>query len=351
MREVRLVIPWSTIAKVLLALLLAYGLIRVWPLIELLILALLIAITFLPLAQWLEKRRWPHWSSVLISALLLFGMTLLFFGMLVPTVGSEGTEVISRLPRLKEEALRWLPSQGALHDYAARFFSSRGFNDPEPWLKQFVAWGTIALTGLAELFVMLIVAIYFIADGPRVYRWLLAFLPQVQREKMAMAGEEIVSVVAHYMAGQLITSLLCGAYVFTVLLLLHVPNAAILAVLAAVFDVLPLIGFFLFTIPAVLIALTVSPLTALAVAVLYFSYHMFENYFIVPKVYGHALKLSTLTVLLSCLAAGMLAGIPGVIIVLPLVASYPIIERVWLRPYLGPETVARHEQIDRASQG
>jgi predicted PurR-regulated permease PerM len=351
MRQLQLVIPWSTILKVLLAVLLTCLVLRLAPLLELLILALLIALTFLPLLQAMEKRRWPRWSGVLLSALLLFGLTISFFALLVPTIGSEGTEVISRLPSFKEQTLRWLPAAGALHDYAARFFSSSNFNNPEPLLKQFVAWGTIALAGLAEFFLVLIVAIYFMADGPRVYRWLLAFLPQVHRRKVRGASNQIVSVVSHYMAGQVITSALCGVYAFIVLALLRVPNAAILAVIAAVFDILPLLGFFLFTIPAVLIALTVSPLTALAVALLYLAYHLVENYFIVPKVYGNALRLSTLTVLVSCLAAAMIAGVVGVIIVLPLVASYPIIEGVWLRPYLGRETVEGHERVDRAAHG
>jgi predicted PurR-regulated permease PerM len=146
-----------------------------------------------------------------------------------------------------------------------------------------------------------------------------------------------------------ITSALCGGYAFVVLLSLGVPNAALLAILAAIFDVLPLIGFFLFAIPAVALAFTVSPGTAALVALFYAAYHIFENYFIVPKVYGDALRLSTLTVLVSCLAAGMLAGVIGVIIILPVVASYPVVERIWLRPYLEAETVPTHAQIDDAA--
>src|SRR6266508_919225 len=108
---------------------------------------------------------------------------------------------------------------------------------------------------------------------------------------------------------------------------------------------------FLFTIPAMAMALTVSPGTALLVGALYGVYHLIENYFIVPKVYGDRLRLSTLTVLISCLAAGMLAGVIGVIIVLPLVASYPVLERWWLRPHLEPDTVEKHVAIDTQEHG
>jgi predicted PurR-regulated permease PerM len=82
------------------------------------------------------------------------------------------------------------------------------------------------------------------------------------------------------------------------------------------------------------------------VALLYAAYHVVENYFIVPKVYGDRLRLSTLTVLVCCLAAGLLAGVAGVILVLPIVASYPILERIWLQPYLQRGTVQKHDQIE-----
>jgi predicted PurR-regulated permease PerM len=232
---------------------------------------------------------------------------------------------------------------------ANHFLNSPALGDPEPLLKQFLALLSVAFTGVMQFFVVLIFAIYFVADGPRVYQWLLAFLPPVHRKKMDVAAREITPVVGHYIVGQVITSALCGAYAFIVLALLHVPDAGFLAIVAAIFDVLPLIGLFLFTIPAMAVALSISPGTALLVGIFYSAYHLIENYFIVPKVYGNRLRLSTLTVLISCLAAGMLAGVIGVIIVLPIVASYPVFERLWLRPHLEPDTVKKHAEIDLAA--
>jgi predicted PurR-regulated permease PerM len=185
-----------------------------------------------------------------------------------------------------------------------------------------------------------------VADGERVYQWLLAFLPEVHRRKVGQASVEIAEVVSSYMLGQLITSLLCGVYAFTILSVLHVPNATLLAVIAGVFDILPLIGFFLAIIPALIVAASISPATAGLVFILYGTYHLIENYFIVPKVYGNRLRLSTLTVLVSCMAAGLVAGVVGAIAILPIVASYPIIERIWLGRHLEADTVAKHDWID-----
>src|SRR4029450_14097546 len=94
-----------------------------------------------------------------------------------------------------------------------------------------------------------------------------------------LRSRSVTDVVGQYIVGQVITSLLCGLYAFIVLALFRVPNAGFLAIIAAILDVLPLIGFFLFTIPAMAMALTVSPGTAFLVGVFYGAYHLFENYF------------------------------------------------------------------------
>lgn len=132
------------------------------------------------------------------------------------------------------------------------------------------------------------------------------------------------------------------------LAILGVPASLVLAVLAGIFDILPMLGFFLFMVPAVAIALTVSPGTALALFGAYTAYHLIENYIIVPKVYGNRLRLSDLVVLVSVLAGGILAGITGAILILPLVAIYPAVERIWLVEYIGRKVVAKHEATEQS---
>ena len=347
----QITISWATILKLLLAAALVYLLLRLAPLLLLLFLALLLAVSLAPLQAWTERKRWPRWLGLLVCGVLLFGSAFLFFGLLVPTIASQAGVLIGNLPHLRDQLLAQLPESGPLRDAANHIFGSSVFTHPEPLVKKVGAWAGFALEAIAQFFLMLVIALYFLADGRRVSAWLVAFLPPIHRVKTATAFAEITSVVSHYVIGQIITSALCGIYAFTVLAVLHVPNALALAVLAAVLDVLPLIGFFLFTVPAVAVASSVSPAAALIVAILYLAYKFAEDYIIVPLVYGNALKLSTLTVLIACLVAGSIGGVIGIIIILPIVASYPIIERTWLRPYLEGDTVARHEQIDEQATG
>jgi len=137
----------------------------------------------------------------------------------------------------------------------------------------------------------------------------------------------VTEAVFHYVAGNLITSLFAAAFVFVSLTLLNVPAAFLLAVLAGVCDFVPILGFFVALTPAVLLALTISPGTALAVVGLYGLCHAIENYAIVPKVCGHHLKLSGVAVLLGLGIGAALGGIIGALLALPVVSAYPIVER------------------------
>ncbi len=344
-----LTITWATLFKIVTVVLLTFVVVKVAPLLEILILALLIAITFWPMMRWTRARGWPVWSGVCIAGVVVLGFVIVFFGVLIPAIAQQMTEVIKDLPKFREHMLVSLPESTRVG--AARLMDAPSFSDPEPLMQSFLSWGKLAVASLARFLVVLAVAVYLVADGSRVFQWLLAFLPAVQRRKVAVAAPEIADVVSSYMAGQLITSLLCSIYVFALLTFLNVPNALLLAVLAGIFDVLPIIGFFLSVVPAAAVALTVSPGTAILVVVLYLIYHLIESYLIVPKIYGNRLRLSTLTVLVSCLAGALLAGVSGAIMILPIVASYPIIERIWLHPLLEQDTIAKHEAIDEFEHG
>jgi predicted PurR-regulated permease PerM len=168
---------------------------------------------------------------------------------------------------------------------------------------------------------------------------------------MGQTTLEVSRVVTGYVQGQVLTSALFGLFAFAVLSLLHVPAAMPLALLAAVCDVVPVIGIILATVPPVAIALSVSPGTALIVLALYALYHVLENYVIIPRVYGNRLRLSSLVVLVALIVGGELFGIAGALLALPLVAAYPIIERIWLGSYLSDEVLTDHSALEHADAG
>ena len=214
-------------------------------------------------------------------------------------------------------------------------------------LKQPLAWGRVVIQISEAVILTVALAFYFLIDGKRTYAWLLAYVPRRHRRKMALTMPEVSDVVRAYMQGQAITSAIAGLFALAVLSALRVPAAFPLALLVAVCDVLPILGVFISTIPAVLFALAVSPLTAAAVLVSYLLYHAFENYVIIPRVYGKRLRLSTLVVLVALVVGGTLGGVVGAVLILPFVAAYPIVERIWLHAYLRDEVVADHAELEQ----
>jgi len=101
---------------------------------------------------------------------------------------------------------------------------------------------------------------------------------------------------------------------------------------------------------AVLLALAVSPIASAAVLALYILYHVVENYVLIPRVYGRRLRLSGPAVRITLVVGGMLQGILGAVLVLPLVAAYPIVERIWLHEYLSDEALTDHSALEEAAE-
>ena len=176
---------------------------------------------------------------------------------------------------------------------------------------------------------------------------MIAYVPRAHRAKANETVAGVTEAVFAYVAGNLLTLLFAAVFVLVSLTLLKVPGALMLAVLAGVCDFVPIVGFFVALTPAVLVALTISPGTAVAVAGLYGFCSVIENYAIAPKVYGHHLKLSRIAVLLGLSIGAALGGIIGALLALPVVAAYPIVERIWLSESLGKNVLAEHARLER----
>lgn len=342
-RRLEIHIPLITILKVAACLLCAYAVYVLWPLLLLGFLALFLAVTLHAFVDWLCARGMKRWFSlwVVIGGLcIVLGVGA---ALLVPALIDQATGFSHNFPQLRENALSQLPAGGTIRLNIEHLLDNASWSETQSWLGRFMSAGGIALNGLSQIALVLVIALYLVIDGGQTYEWLLAFFSPLHRRKLRITSQEISRMIFGYVSGQVITSLLVMIFTFIVLSSLHVPGALTLAILAGVLDILPILGFIISTVPAFLLALSVSPKTAAIVLTLYLLFHLLENYFIVPKVYGKNLRLSTLTVLLGLLAGALLAGIPGSLAALPLIASYAAIERIWLKPFLRAGVSEKHE--------
>jgi len=324
-------IPTRTIVRVILAIFLVWLTIQLHHVLLLVFIAFLTAAALSPLVHRLEARGWSVGAAVGFLLLLVLGGIGISVWFLVPELVSEGQMLVDKMPDYIDRAQVFLERYPALNERVQGFFSpadGEGAAASVP-VSQIIEYGNRVVQGLLNVFVVLVMALYILLDGERVYSAIAHYLSPVNQIKFRRALPEVVTVISGYVVGQLITSALFGIFVFGALTALDVPQPLLLALLAAFMDAIPLVGVPAATIPAVLAGYTVSLPTAIAVLLLYTIYQQIENYLLVPRIYGRTLHVSPLTVLIGVLAGGQLLGITGVLLALPLTAAIPSLIRVW----------------------
>ncbi len=335
-------IPFSTILVVL-ATLIAICIIKtIAPLLMSLFLAILLAVSLHPIVRWFESKKVPRYLAILFLAVVMAGCMTALVATVLPRLIDQLSEFMQNLPKFKAEILQHFSTNNPMRPFVEKNISKQALlADNSDYSHIFVA-GNMVLQATGKILLVFTFTIYLLVDGPRMVEWLGAFFPLHTQAKIKKTGQEVSLVIFSYVGGQFVTSVLSFIYVFFTMWALNVPNKLLLATLAGVFDVLPVLGFFIAVVPAILFAVTVSAKVALIVVGLYILYHAIENYVIIPAIYGNRLRVSSFVVLVSLIAAWMIAGVEGAIAVLPIVASYPIVEKIWLKRFVGSETVAEH---------
>jgi predicted PurR-regulated permease PerM len=325
----KLELPAGTIARVILTLSIIWLLTRLWSILLLVVIALLVAAALYPPVRWLEQRGAKRSLAVGIVFLTLVAIFALTLGIVVPPLIDDGRAFAEDLPQYVEDAKRLLNRNPDLYDRLQEA-AQNGSADPASIFGGFLTVGAGLIGAISNFLIVLVLAIYILVDGERIYEWLVRYLPAKQRDKLDRTIPEVSRVVSGYVAGQLVTSALFGAFAFIVLTALDVPQAMFLAILAAFADAIPIAGVLAATIPTALLGLSVSPSTAVAVVVAYLVYQQIENYIIVPRIYKNTLQISSFAVLIAVLIGGELLGIAGVLLALPIAAAVPVIERIWI---------------------
>lgn len=328
-------VSWRAIAKVLAALILVWAWFRLWQFVMVIVLAIVIAVALDPIVRYLERRHVPRWlgatGSVFVIVAICAGMIAASWvtitdqsRFLIENVTSYFRQLRTSFPAIE----RVLPTaeQGGLGQYALSFMRS-GAN------------------AVGMFVVALVLTVYLLIEWKRTLEWLLAFVPTQHRTKARRTLDEARTAVFSYVAGNALTSLITAVATFVALAALNVPAALVLAILAGLFDFIPVIGFLLSLGVTALVAATVSTTALLGVIAFYIVFNAVENYFIAPKIYGRELQVSKLAVLVAVAIGGQLAGVMGALLALPVAATYPIVERLWLRNHLGEDTVEIHKRL------
>jgi predicted PurR-regulated permease PerM len=172
--------------------------------------------------------------------------------------------------------------------------------------------------GLVDLVFVFVLGVYLSASGPAVRRWLLELVPEDRRPDAARVEAEARRVFGSYIRGQLILGLIVGTLSAIAYLVLGVPYAVFLGVLAGILELVPIVGPIIAGAAAALVALTQPFPLVLWVILAAIAIQQIENNLLVPRISGEAVGLHPLAALLAVLIGVELAGLPGAIFAVPL---------------------------------
>jgi predicted PurR-regulated permease PerM len=287
----------------------------------LLVVALVFAGTFNPLVEWMERRGLKRIYALTLLFVALLLVTSLLIVLTVPPLMEQLGQMVRDAPGHRDQLIVLLQQRDFTAPLARAVQNARVEEMFARIESNLVGYWPRVVEALGWVVTTLFLSFYLLADGKRTQGALYAIVPRHYHMRLARILQNLEVIVGGYMRGQLITSGAIGLFTFLLLVICKVPNALFLAWFAALADVIPFIGGLLATAPAVLAALSRGVPTGIVVLVALFIYQEVENRILIPKVYGHVLRLSPTTIVLALVAGGVLYGVIGALLALPIAAG------------------------------
>jgi len=299
----------------------------IWVLTQLqsVVLVLIAALTIVgavnPAVRWFEERRLKRGLGIAIVFAALLVITALIITLTIPSLFTQITDLLEQEPALRAGLAKWLMVSNLtspLADLLGKVHSGD--------LIRMAAANVFALsTRVIEIFAYsvssIFLALYIMIDRDRLRGGLFLVVPRTHHIRLSRIMLNLETIVGGYVRGQIITSALMSVFVFILLTSCGAQNALAIAVFAGVADVLPYIGPIFSVGAAALAAFSLTPAVIIIVLVLMLIYEEFESRVIIPRIYGRALRLPSSIILLSLLIGGVLMGIIGALLALPLAAA------------------------------
>lgn len=310
--------------KVLIVAAVAIGIVFLWNIQRILILILIAGILASGVSpavhrvrvltrHYLHRRIRRGTAVVLVYVPFLVAAALFaIFGL--PHLLVEGRDMAVRLPVLVEENII-LPLAPYLPVDELRKLLATGPADVDlfPYIK-----GAVSL--VASIAIVLVLIVYMMVDAERLRNLFLLFYPARERGRRRKTILRLSRRMSSWLAAQLLLALIVGSATFVLLLALRIPYALPLALVAGIGEMIPVLGPILSAIPAVIIALFLSPWQFWGVLIGAIVIQQVENYLLVPRIMGEKMSISPLAIFVAFLIGGSLLGIIGAILAIPVSA-------------------------------
>jgi predicted PurR-regulated permease PerM len=290
--------------------------------------AIVLATALRPAVLWLERWRIPQWLGVLLLYLVIAVASVGLIALVAPVLITQGLELVQNAPAYYADAAAYLHSisNPLVRGLAQQLPPSLPLTSQVPidlgselstlgqvagYVRSF-AWGGFGLIA------MVLIIYFWILDREQIVRSGMLLFPVEQRDTARELWDALEEKVGAFVRGQALLCLSIGLLSLVAFLLIGVPNALLLAVMAGVFEAVPYVGPIFTAVLAIVLTLAQAPEKILWVIVASIVIQQVENALLVPRIMGRTVGVNAVVTLLAITAFGSLLGIGGAIMAIPL---------------------------------
>jgi len=270
-----------------------------------------------PMVNRLNKWKLPRFVAVLITYILILGIFGFSIAWIIPPLVEQTTNFINNFPTFLNN-LGWL---NYINNNVLNSFVSQVGSIPT----QAVKFGVSVFSNVISILSVLVLSFYFLLYRSKLNDQLAFIFGEDNKNRVGKIIDQVESNLGNWARGELILMFFVGVIIYIGLLILGIPFALPLAIIAGILEIIPVLGPNIAAIPAIIIGLTISPLMALAVAALCFLVQQIENYFLVPKIMEKSAGVNPIVTLISLTVGYRLMGVIGIILSVPLFLTIKIL--------------------------
>ncbi|MBD2844104.1 AI-2E family transporter [Paenibacillus sp. IB182496] len=294
-----------------------------------------------PLVDLMQRRKMNRTLAILIIYVVIAGVLVGFAGGVWPPLRDQVVNLVEIAPNLfnsLSKQLQELDSNGFLASVLPE--DTNLFSKVSEYLNSGFEYLTNYLSGLFTfvsnfaivIFTFPIILFYMLKEGGKMGRTIVGFLPKRFRDEGTEAVGEIDHALSGFIVGRVIVNVALGVLMYIGFLLIGLPYALLLTVVAVIMNFVPFIGAILSAVPIVIVGFVESPSTALWALIIILAAQQIQDNLIAPYVFGKSLDIHPLTTILLILVGGDLAGILGILLIIPFYMAVKIVvTRVYRR--------------------
>lgn len=294
---------------------------RILPAVLVLVSALIIVGSVSPAVRFFEARRISRGLGIAMVFSGLMLASVLFITLTIPALIAQVSSLVDQQAAMRERLAGWLEGFHLTNPLADMLRHLRVGDLVTLTVSSVLELSGSVVAICAYILSAVFLALYIMLDRDRLRGGLFLLVPMSHHVRLSRVMLNLETIVGGYIRGQVITSACMALFVFALLTACGVSNALAIAVFAGAADVLPYIGSLLVLVAVVGVTLTKSFTVTSIVLLLMLAYEEVENRLIVPHIYGRALRLPSSVIFFAILAGGVLLGIPGALLSLPVAAA------------------------------